>query len=301
MAENTAIATHHSEGDVGTKPEDASEAQSSQVPSYARPIIASRLPEYSNAAAEQIRAAFQSNTYKTIQALGMAPNLDVAPFRAGTGTCTTFSDFAYECSPFDIALETRVRERQEHEERMRHIAAVDFAPTNPVVGKLKHEDYAFEYMSEPFDGEREHNRQQRFLHESKCLSKPFIPAGVEKPLERPTRILLGDVMASLYKQIVADWPEAQPTVLSTAEDLIVVYFKSDRVKNPKGVLTYMNNVLRRNDAVLQYDLRKVSEGWDIMTEDFHMMYTLRPPWVKAQKFLPAENNKALSSVPTPEI
>lgn len=271
------------------------------VPSYARPNITSRLPEYTNHAAEQIRAAFQSNSYKSLQGLGAGSNVDLAPFRAGTGSSNTFSDFVYECSPYDIVVEERAQEKQRHAERMQHISDTNFIPANPVVGKSKCDDYAFEYMSEPYDGKREFDRQQKFLQESKCLSKPFIPAGVEKPLERPTRILLGDIMATLYKHILSDWPEAQPTVLSTAEDLIVVYFKSDRVKSSKGVLTYMNNALRRNEAILQYDLRKVTEGWDILTEDFHLMYTLRPPWVRAQKFLPAENNKASSSAPTPEL
>lgn len=271
---------------------------SNSVPSYARPIIASRLPEYTNQAAEAIRAAFIPNSYKSLQALSNPSAIDLAPFRAGGGS-TTFSDFVYECSPFDITVEQRAKEKQEHEARMRAISYDDFLPSNSLAGKMKYEDYAFEYMSDPYDGHREHDRHHKFVESTKCISKPFVPAGAEKPLERPTRILLGDIMATLYKQILADWPDAQPTVLSTAEDLIVVYFKTDRVKSSKGVLAYMNNALRRNDAVMQYDLRKVQEGWDILTEDRHLMYTLRPPWVKAQKFLAAENNLANSAAPTP--
>lgn len=270
------------------------------VPSYARPNIASRLPDYSNQAAEIIRSAFMPNSYKSIQSLGSNQTaIDLAPFRAGTGTNTTFSEFVYECSPFDLAVEEQARQKQAHQEKMHAISDVDFMPVSLTTGKDKFDDYAFEYMSEPYDGKREHDRQHKFLQDSKCLARPFIPAGVEKSLQRPTRVLLGDIMGVLYHQVLADWPEAQPTVLATAEDLIVVYFKSDRVKSSKGVLTYMNNVLRRNETVIQYDLRKVNEGWDILTEDLHLMYTLRPPWVRAQRFLPAENNKPLSSAPTP--
>jgi hypothetical protein len=277
-------------------------ANSDNVPSYARPNISSRLPDYTNQAAEVIRSAFMPNSYKSIQNLGNHQSaIDLAPFRAGTGTNTTFSEFVYECSPYDIAVEEQAKQKQSHEEKMHAISDVDFYPGSLTTGKDKFDDYAFEYMSEPYDGKREHDRQQKFFQDSKCLSRPFIPAGVEKSLLRPTRILLGDIMGVLYRQVLADWPEAQPTVLATAEDLIVVYFKSDRVKSSKGVLTYMNNALRRNETVLQYDLRKVNEGWDILTEDLHLMYTLRPPWVRSQKFLPAENNKPLSSAPTPEL
>ena len=45
--------------------------------------------------------------------------------------------------------------------------------------------------------------------------------------------------------------------------------------------------LRRNPVVIQYDLRKVSEGWNVITDDSHLMYTLRPPWVRPQRFLPS--------------
>ena len=259
--------------------------------SYARPNIASLLPDYSNHQAEVIRSAFVSNSYRSIQSLGHTPGTDLAPFRAGQGGASTFSDFVYECSPFDLKEEQAVHERLSHEEKMRKIAGDQpfFAAYSTY--KTKYEDYAFEFMSDPYDGYREHVRQMQFISESKCLSTPFVPPGTQKALERPTRVLFADVMSALAKSIASDWPEAQPTVLSSAEDLIIVYFSTERTKNMRAVATYMNNALRRNEVMLQYDLRKVPEGWDIPTEDAHRMFTLRPPWVRSRQFLPADFHK----------
>ena len=277
----------------------ANSTKQSHVPSYARPNVSCQLPDYSNQAAEAIRAAFVPNTYRTLQSLTAASSIDLAPFRAGSGTATTFSDFVYECSPYDLRAEQVAKDRQDHQEKLARIAAADFVPAASLTGRVKYEDYAFEYMSEPYDGPQEYERQQRFLENSKCLARPFVPTGCSKTLQKPTRILLGDIMAQLFRIIEKDWSDAQPTVLSTAEDLIVVYFKVDLLKHTSGVLTYMNNALRRNEAIMQYDLRKVNEGWNILTEDRHIMFTLRPPWVRPQKFLGAENNQALSNAPTP--
>jgi hypothetical protein len=229
-----------------------------------------------------------SNSYRSIQALGAGPGTDLAPFRAGHGGPSTFSDFVYECSPFDMADEQSVHDRFAHEEKVRAIAGDQpfVAGSNAFKGKF--EDYAFAFMSDPYDGFREHVRQLKYTSESKCLSTPFVPPGTQKALDRPTRALFADVISVLARNIAGDWPDAQPTVLSSAEDLIIVYFNAERTKNMRAVATYMNNALRRNAVVLQYDLRKVPEGWDMSTEDNHQMFTLRPPWVRSRQFLPGD-------------
>ncbi|RNF04993.1 hypothetical protein TraAM80_04831 [Trypanosoma rangeli] len=144
---------------------------------------------------------------------------------------------------------------------------------------------AYQPVSDPYDRHREMERQQRFMNDSKQLGRPFIPCG-GRALEKPTRYMLGDCVASIYRTVVRDWPETAPMVISTAEDLIVVYMKRDRVRNTHTLLRYMNDSLKRNEAVRMFDLRKVPEGWDVITDDGHMMYTFKPPWVRQRRFLP---------------
>lgn len=227
------------------------------VPSYARPSVASRLPDFSNAAAEAIRAAFVPNSFTTIGSLGKvmdaeAPGAAAPSFRAGGHSathCGTFSDFVYASSPYDLVDEQKAALRRQHEDQMRHIAAgrddgadAGAADHQPFFAgysafKTKAEAWGLEYLSDPYDLKDEHAKQERWLAESQALGKAFLPPGVQKALDKPTRAMLGDAMTALFRTISQDWPEAQPTVLSTAEDLVVVYFLLSRIKSAHGVLT----------------------------------------------------------------
>ena len=275
---------------------------SNAPPNYARPNIASRLPNYANQSAESIHAAFVPGSFTSIsripQGQVMMPNGDVvpaAPFRAGGAAGTgAFSEFNYVCSPLDLTAEDRVSTRKHHDEKIRTIGGEQPFFSGYSAAKSKYEDSVYEFTPDPYDAAREKESQIRFLNDSKALSKPFVPPGRERVLEKPTRVLLGDMMSSLYKVVLEDWPEAQPTVLSTAEDLIVVYFSTTSgggVGGGKGVLTYMNNALKRNTAIQQYNLNKVVEGWNVLTDDGHVMFTFRPPWVRPRNFLSGTANE----------
>jgi len=267
--------------------------ESTKAPSYARANITSRLPDYTNSLAEAVKAAFTPNNYVSLTAMHTkyaGPNAEFsAPgFRPGGAGGQQFSEFNYVCSPFDFSEELRSRERREHDSKVRSIAGDQafFAGSN--LHREKFEEFGFEYLSEPYNNAVEEQRREKWIQEQKSLVRtPFIPSGVQKALERPTRGLLGDLMTVLYRTLTEDWPETGPTVLSTAEDLIVIYFAVERVRNTTGLLTYMNNALRRDDTIVKYELRKVVEGWNVLTKDNHLMFTLRPPWVKSRNFLPS--------------
>lgn len=130
-------------------------------------------------------------------------------------------------------------------------------------------------------------RQEKFLEESRRLGKPFVPSS-RSPLDKPTRLMLGDCVRALYRTIAVDWKEAEPMIISTAEDLIVIFFSlhSLHQKEVTVLLRYMNAALKLNPAIKEFHLSKVAEGWDVLTKDGHAMYTLRPPWVKKIPFLP---------------
>lgn len=266
---------------------------------YMQPIISSRLPEYSNSVAQGIRAAFAPNSFVTIASLGHTNDVGTMQpgLKAGHSSHTTFSDFAYQCSPFDLNDELRAQQRREHQEKMAAIAEDQPFFAGYSTFKAKFEAFGVEYISEPFDLAEQRAREARWAAELKNLDKPFLPPGVEKPLSRPTRAMLGDVMTSLFRTIAEDWPDVQPTICATSEDLIVLYFLLERVKSQDGLLTYMNNALSRNDAIIEGELRKVPEGWHLLTEDRHIMYALRPPWVRPRQFLPSHGKRQAAAAP----
>ncbi|CBZ29834.1 conserved hypothetical protein [Leishmania mexicana MHOM/GT/2001/U1103] len=141
--------------------------------------------------------------------------------------------------------------------------------------------------SDPYEAAAEARRQERFLSESKRLGKPFVPSG-SGGLDVPTRFMLGDCVKMLYRSIAPDWRVAAPVVVSTAEDLVAVYFSLEKLskKQVTELLQYMNACLKNNDAVREFSLSKVEEGWDVLTDDGYVLYTFRPPWVKKRVFLP---------------
>ncbi|KPI87817.1 hypothetical protein ABL78_3116 [Leptomonas seymouri] len=138
-----------------------------------------------------------------------------------------------------------------------------------------------------YDGATELRRQEHFLSESKRLGKPFVPSG-SNGLDVPTRFMLGDCVKALYRSIVPNWRMASPTVVSTAEDLIAVYFSLEKLEKAQvtELLQYMNASLLHNAAIREFHLTKVPEGWDVLTNDGYVLYTFRPPWVKKRVFLP---------------
>ncbi|KAK7198842.1 hypothetical protein NESM_000850200 [Novymonas esmeraldas] len=141
--------------------------------------------------------------------------------------------------------------------------------------------------SDLYDAVAEARRQEQFLSESRRLGRPFVPSG-SSALDVPTRFMLGDCVKMLYRTIAPHWRIATPMVVSTAEDLIAVYFSIERLAKDQvtALLHFMNSCLKYNDAVREFHLSKVAEGWDVLTNDGHILYTFRPPWVKKRAFLP---------------
>jgi hypothetical protein len=139
-----------------------------------------------------------------------------------------------------------------------------------------------------YDSAAEARRQERFFSESRRLGKPFVPSGSNSGLDMPTRFMLGDCVKMLYRSIIPDWRVASPMVVSTAEDLIAVYFSLEKLQKAQvtALLRYMNTCLLHNAAIREFHLTKVPEGWDVLTDDGYVLYTFRPPWVKKRVFLP---------------
>lgn len=261
------------------------------TPSYCRPIIANLLPEYTNAHAEAIRQAFLPTSFRNISSLGGAQPDERPAFRVPRATGNTaFSDFEYGCSPYEREEEIRAEQRKEAQKRMRKIAGdqetIAFRTAFPPRKERFDPVWDTPFLSEPYQQQDETSLTREKMLRA-ATEKPFVPPGVQKSIGKPTRALLKDAMASLFKCLAEDWPDAQPTVLTTAEDLIVIYFPTEHVRNKDGVTTYMAHALRRNEVILEFDLRKVVEGWNMPTEDGFLVFTLRPPWVRARNFIKA--------------
>ena len=291
------------------------------LPHYAQPNASTLLPSYQNTQLEAIRHAFQPTGFRRIQdiAFGETVCCDCSssaaeaaggvgqppPMHVGTAGGGTFSDFAYMPSPFDVDSSTRRTTRENHTREMKSVGGNQpfcavfntFQTASDMHFEQERSHNMYLEMTSQIgginnsEGDEEARRREKWIRDGVQFSKPFVPPGVQKTLSKPTRVLLGDAINALYRSIAADWPDAPPVVVSTVEDLIVVYFKVAEIRNEDGLNTYMNHLLRRNEAVQEYDLRKVPIGWHVATEDGHWLYTLRPPWVRAKQFVTGDTNK----------
>lgn len=143
---------------------------------------------------------------------------------------------------------------------------------------------AYKQTSDPYERAEELRRKEAFEQQKRIIGKPFDASG-KGDLSRPTRVLLGDCVRELFHTIAKDWVDADPVIITTAEDLIVVYFHLENPHHVDALRRYMNGCLLRNITCRQYDLRKVPEGWCRATDDDHIMFTLRPLWVPLRRFI----------------
>lgn len=146
---------------------------------------------------------------------------------------------------------------------------------------------AYRQSSDPYESAEEAERAAAFRSKQLMMGKPFEAAG-RGNTSRPTRVLLGDCVRELFQAISHDWVDANPVIITTAEDLIVIYFRVGKQHHRELLRRYMNGCLLRNMTCRQYDLRKVPEGWNRETEDGCIMFTARPLWVSPQRFLPPQ-------------
>ena len=268
------------------------EADTKRIPGYAKPNLSSKLPASLGCQHETIRAAFAPGSYTSISDLGKGPtalekdfnrvNENSQSFKAGTYK-GLFTEFEYSASPYDLNSELQCRERRQHHSIVGAIAgtAPFVAPGNSTT--MKYEG-TYSYDTDPFDTIKDEALRGKWMEERKVLAGPFIPSGRDKSLSKPSRTLLTDIMTNLYRVLSSDWSELKPTIFTTAEDLLVIYFFIENLKSTHGLLAYMNVMVRRSSLTERYDLRKVNEGWGIKTEDSHLMFALRPPWVKEKNF-----------------
>eukprot|EP01063_Lacrimia_lanifica_P001417 TRINITY_DN10718_c0_g1_i1.p1 TRINITY_DN10718_c0_g1~~TRINITY_DN10718_c0_g1_i1.p1 ORF type:complete len:307 (+),score=121.67 TRINITY_DN10718_c0_g1_i1:58-921(+) len=265
------------------------------MPNYAKPSIASRLPPNLGLEHEAIKNAFAPGSYTAISDLGKPPSCfadegmsnistESMAFRTGKGD-GYFTEFEYSMSPFDIAAEISSRERREHHTKMGDIGGGQSFVAPGECAPQKYEN-TYAYATDPYEMVKDEMLRAKWIEDRKVLAGPFIPGGREKPLATTSRAVLTDILALIYKTLCEDWSHLQPTVFTTAEDLIVIYFSLGTLskQHQEGLYAYMNILATRGAIVQRYNLKKVNEGWKVTTEDGHIMFAFRPPWVKEKRF-----------------
>ena len=277
------------------------------VPHYAKPIVSQKLAEYANEEQDRVKNAFNPANFVSIGSLpsyvnpAFASQHRISMLEGGQGGSMKcgkapafFMEYEYMSDPYGLADELKSQDQAEKEQIRQQISG-----DRPFVApgscfQAKHEGTA-PYVPEPYSTFQDEVLRQKWIHEKKVLPGPFLPVAGKGVLEKPTRAMLTDIMTHLYRILSEDWEDAQPTVFTTEEDLIVIYFSIKAIRNPDGIRSYMNVLTLRNESVCSYNLRKVSDGWGTETEDHHLMFALQPPWVRIRAFASAPMGLASST------
>ena len=92
---------------------------------------------------------------------------------------------------------------------------------------------------------------------------------------------LPEVIGYIKRNLLTDWSDISFVIGTNPEDFIEMRFETDSLDSPKGLHTYLNNMVNGNDIVLKYQLRRVVQCWNFTSENGKQIYfMLAPPWVK---------------------
>jgi hypothetical protein len=274
-----------------------------RLPRYMLPNFSSLLPEYANAETDQIRNAFSTGNFTSLQKipakLGMNA-VNQARFeqmdenrlaQAKIGKIVTknglFNQFEYVASRYNLADELSQMERLQSDAKRTAISGKDFVSAGESK-KLKFEDifgdpkFRYPHLEEPYPDLLDEVRHKQWLEEKRVLHGAFVPGG-RLPVDGITKMLAPDIIKEIHEVLASDWQDGVTFTISlTADDgYIAVRFEEASVKEcENGLIAYMNVFCRTHWLASKYKLQKVAEDWNVKSGDGGLYFVFRPPWVK---------------------
>lgn len=210
-----------------------------------------------------------------------------------TNTNGLFQEFEYIPSRYTLADEIRSREREVHVQKIMTDKEGKSKPFFPVGVKpsgkyedpflpTKEEAMAYRYptnaIGDPFEAARDEVIRQKWLSDSKILSGPFRPSGANNRVQKPTRLLIPEILLTLEKMLEEDWGDSKFDVQVSNQEDFVIRFEIASLDSQAGLLAYMNIMARSNDIITSYNLKKVVEDWGREAEGL-FYFAFRPPWI----------------------
>lgn len=285
-------------------PTDSDTARQESLPHYMRPNFSSILPEYANAEADQIRSAFATGNYTSLQKLPsklvanavtharfeqMDENRVAHPPPPRMGKLVTknglFNQFEYAPSRFSLADELAQLERVQSEAKRAEISGRDFVSC-PDGLKTKFEDafgdlgFRYPHLHEPYPDTTDEARHAKWLEDKKILHGAFVPSGMRPSVDAVTRKVAPEIIKELHEAFAADWEGVTFSIAVTDDENLAVRFDVATVECESGLIAYMNVFVRSHRVPSKYKLHKVAEDWNAKPGDGGLYFVFRPPWVR---------------------
>lgn len=71
------------------------------------------------------------------------------------------------------------------------------------------------------------------------------------------------MVGEIKRSIIEDWSDINFIIGTNPDDFIEIRFDAHSVDTIKGLHTYMNNLINKDDILLKFQLRKIGEYWGL--------------------------------------
>lgn len=252
-------------------------------PHYEIPNLSSMLYEYTNKEAERILQGFRIGNFVSLRDLPtdftygqvllaqkdkIEGNIRQHPepktyveLAQGGGY---FSKFDWKPDPYGNFLEKQWEEN--HEKRMKMEEAHGrnpFVSMPKIPVQLKHISpfdascgggpmLSFLFSDDPYESTKLEVMKARWVEDSKILYGSFKPSHFDKALKLVNKQHLPEVVGFIKRNILTDWSDISFVIGTNPEDYIEMRFEVDSLDSPKGLHTYLNNMVNANEFMLRF-------------------------------------------------
>ncbi|KAL1515595.1 hypothetical protein AB1Y20_002215 [Prymnesium parvum] len=145
------------------------------------------------------------------------------------------------------------------------------------------QDRAFRYAIDPYELKEEKKLEAaRKEREKKLMGSAFKAGGRAPSTDRTLRLRAPEMRTQLHRTFRHDWPCYQG-LTTDGRGMITATFAADQLGNErrKDLHEYMNRVLSRHPAAVQFGIMRDSSRWGAAASGSpdRILYVFRPPWV----------------------
>jgi hypothetical protein len=111
---------------------------------------------------------------------------------------------------------------------------------------------SFLYSDDPYEGTKHEVLKHKWLQDSKILYGDFKRAHHDHNLKAVNKNHLPEVVGFIKRNLLADWSDINFVIGTNPEDFIEMRVEVDSLDSPKGLHTYLNNMVNGNETLLRY-------------------------------------------------
>lgn len=105
---------------------------------------------------------------------------------------------------------------------------------------------------DPYEATKFEMLRAKWLHDSKILYGDFKPSQGNQGLASVNKKHLPEIVGMIKRNLLADWSDINFVIGTNPDDFIEMRFDQSTLDSPKGLHTYLNNLVNSHDFMLKY-------------------------------------------------